>query len=59
MKDQHTVGHRIRVAALEHHIPYVTNLLTFRATVAAMRSLRSGGLQIRALNELAAHSLEV
>lgn len=38
MEGQHTVGHLIRVAALEHHIPYVANLVTFRATVAAMRT---------------------
>jgi len=59
MEGPHTVGQRIRVTALEHHIPYVTNLVTFRATVAAMRSLRSGSLPVRALNKLTAHSLEV
>jgi len=59
MKGQHTVGHRIRVAALDHHIPYVTNLLTLRATVAAMRTLRSGKLPVHALHEVAAHSLKV
>lgn len=58
MEGQHTVGHRIRAAALEHHIPYVTNLVTIRATVAAMHTLRSGRLPIRALHEGTAHSLK-
>jgi len=53
------VGYRIRVAALDHHIPYVTNLLAFRATVAAVRTLCSGKLPIHALHEVTAHSLKV
>ena len=59
MEGQHTVGHCIRVAALEHHIPYVTNLVTFRATVAAMRTLRSGQLPIHPLSDITSHSLKV
>ena len=44
-----TVGYRIRTAALEHHVPYVTTLVALRATVAAIRALRSGRLPIREL----------
>ena len=44
--------------ALEHHISYMTNLNTFRAAVAAMRTLRLGQLTIRALHEVTTHSLK-
>jgi len=47
-----TVGFRIRTAALDYHVPHVTNLLTLRAVVAAIRALRSGRLPIRALNDI-------
>ena len=53
------MGHRIRAAALEHHIPYVTSLVTFRATVAAMRALRSGPLASHALYKIQLPSLKV
>ncbi|MBN1874973.1 MAG: carbamoyl-phosphate synthase large subunit, partial [Anaerolineae bacterium] len=46
---QRSVGQRIRVAALDHHVPYVTTLVALRATVAAIRFLRSGKLPVRAL----------
>lgn len=44
-----SVGQRIRVAALDHHVPYVTTLVALRATVAAIRFLRAGRLPVRAL----------
>jgi len=44
-----SVGQRIRVAALDHHVPYVTTLVSLRATVAAIRFLRAGKLPVRAL----------
>ena len=59
VEGQHTVGHRIRAAALEHHIPFVTNLVTFRATVAAMRTLRSRQLPVHSLGNLVVHSLGI
>ena len=46
---QRSVGQRIRVAALDHHVPYVTTLVALRATVAAIRFLRAGKLPVRAL----------
>ena len=51
---QRTVGYRIRTAALEHHVPYVTTLAALRATVAAIRSLRSGRLPVRSLQHILA-----
>jgi len=36
-----TVGYRIRTAALDHHVPYVTTLVALRAAVAAIRALRT------------------
>jgi len=46
-----TVGYRIRTAALDYHVPYVTTLVALQATVAAIRSLRTGQLPVRALGE--------
>jgi carbamoyl-phosphate synthase large subunit len=51
LEGKRTVGYRIRTAALEYHIPYVTTLVALRATVAAIRSLRSGHLPVRALRD--------
>ena len=47
-----TVGYRIRTAALDHHVPYVTTLIALQATVAAIRSLRSGQLPVHSLQEI-------
>ena len=44
-----TSGYRIRTAALEHHVPYVTTLVALRATVAAIRYLRSRSLTVSPL----------
>ena len=52
-----TVGYRIRKAALDYHVPYVTTLVALRAAVAAIRSLRSGHLAVRSLNEISASGL--
>jgi len=43
-------GYRIRTAALEHHVPYVTTLVALQATVAAIRYLRTGSLGIGSLD---------
>jgi carbamoyl-phosphate synthase large subunit len=59
LEKRRSVGHRIRTAALRHHVPYVTTLAALRATVAAIRSLRSGHLPVRALNEIAGGTLEI
>jgi carbamoyl-phosphate synthase large subunit len=48
-----TVGFLIRAAALNYHVPYITALVSLRATVAAIRSLRSGHMPVRALGRLA------
>jgi carbamoyl-phosphate synthase large subunit len=50
--DARTSGYRIRTAALEHHVPYVTTLVALRATVAAIRFLRSQSLGVHRLGEL-------
>jgi carbamoyl-phosphate synthase large subunit len=47
--DRRSVGWRIRTAALDHHVPYVTTLVAFRATVAAIRRLQQGDLLVRPL----------
>ncbi len=47
-----TSGYRIRTAALGHHIPYVTTLVALRATVAAVRFLRSDSLTVNRLGEV-------
>lgn len=44
MEGERTVGYRIRVQALKHHIPCITTLAALRAAVAAIRgAIRSGG----------------
>lgn len=47
-----TVGYRIRTAALDYHVPYITTLVALRTAVAAIRSLYSGHLPVRALGEI-------
>jgi carbamoyl-phosphate synthase large subunit len=47
-----SVGYRIRTAALDYHVPYVTTLIALQAAVAAIRSLRSAELPVRALQTL-------
>jgi carbamoyl-phosphate synthase large subunit len=47
-----SVGYQIRTAALNYHVPYVTSLVALRAAVAATKSLRSGKLPVRALQEI-------
>ena len=44
-----TAGYRIRTAALQYHVPYVTTLVALRTTVAAIRFLRHGTLPVRTL----------
>jgi len=44
-------GFRMRVAALEHHVPYMTNVLTLRAAVAAIRTQRNGRPPVQRLDE--------
>ena len=44
-----TAGYRIRTAALQYHVPYVTTLVALRTTVAAIRFLRAGKLPVQAL----------
>ncbi len=46
-----TSGYRIRMAALEHHVPYVTTLVALRATVAAIRFLRTQKLTVGRLQQ--------
>jgi len=46
-----TSGYRIRTTALEHHVPYVTTLVALRATVAAVRYIRSQSLTVSRLGE--------
>jgi len=57
--ERRSVGYRIRTAALEYHVPYVTTLVALRAAAAAIRSLRSGRLPVRALEDISGDSLEV
>ncbi len=47
-----TSGYRIRTTALEHHVPYVTTLVALRATVAAIRHIRSQSLTVSRLGEV-------
>ena len=54
-----TVGHRIRTAALDYHIPYVTTLVGLRTTVAAVRALQRNPLPVRELGELRGSNSEV
>jgi carbamoyl-phosphate synthase large subunit len=44
-----SAGYRIRAAALQYHIPYVTTLVALRTTVASIRYLRAGKLPVQAL----------
>jgi carbamoyl-phosphate synthase large subunit len=53
-----SVGYRIRTAALDYQIPYVTSLVALRATVAAIRSLRGGRLPVRELGTVALGAVE-
>lgn len=59
LEERRTVGFRIRKAALEHHIPYVTTLVALQAAVAAIRNLRSGPLGVRELGDIWTGVLEV
>jgi carbamoyl-phosphate synthase large subunit len=58
VEGRRSVGYRIRTTALNHHVPYVTTLVALRATVAAIRALRSG-LSVRELGELTRVEREV
>jgi carbamoyl-phosphate synthase large subunit len=49
---QRTVGYRIREAALDNHVPYVTTLVALRATVAAIRAMRNSPPRALSLTEL-------
>jgi hypothetical protein len=44
---------------LNHHVPYVTTLVALRATVAAIRTLKSGRLPVRELGTISKGVLEV
>ncbi|MGC9468149.1 MAG: carbamoyl-phosphate synthase large subunit [Anaerolineae bacterium] len=50
-QDARSSGYRIRMAALQHHVPYVTTLVALRATVAAIRFLGSEALTVSRLGE--------
>ncbi|MBN1889620.1 MAG: hypothetical protein JW850_16610, partial [Thermoflexales bacterium] len=52
LQGKRSVGYRIRTAALDYHVPYVTTLIALQAAVAAIRSLRSAELPVRALGEI-------
>jgi carbamoyl-phosphate synthase large subunit len=52
LSDRRSIGYRIRKAALDHHVPYVTTRVALRATVAAIRILQSGSLPVREWNAL-------
>jgi carbamoyl-phosphate synthase large subunit len=52
------VGQRIRTTALKHHVPYITTLAALRAAIAAIRSIRSGRLPVRALNTISVSTSE-
>jgi len=41
----------MRIAALESHVPYMTNVLTLRAAVAAIRAQRDGRPPLRNLRD--------
>jgi carbamoyl-phosphate synthase large subunit len=49
--EERSSGSQMRIAALENHVPYMTNVLTLRAAVAAIRSHRSGRPPVRRLDE--------
>jgi carbamoyl-phosphate synthase large subunit len=44
-----SAGYRIRAAALQYHIPYVTTLVALRTTAASIRYLRAGTLPVQTL----------
>lgn len=46
-----SAGYRIRAAALQYHIPYVTTLVALRTTVASIRYLRAGALPVQTLTQ--------
>jgi carbamoyl-phosphate synthase large subunit len=52
LEGRRSVGYRIRTAALDYQVPYVTTLVALRATVAAIRSIRGGRLPVRALGTI-------
>ena len=54
VESQRTVGYRIRTAALDYHVPYVTTLVALRATVAAIRALRAGPMDVLTLADVTA-----
>jgi len=56
ISDRWTVGYRIRKAALDYHVPYVTTLVALRAVVSAIRLLDAGQPPIQALDEVLAGS---
>jgi carbamoyl-phosphate synthase large subunit len=47
-----SAGYRIRTAALECHVPYITTLVALRATVAAIRALRPGHVAVKELSNV-------
>ena len=47
-----SAGYRIRTAALEYHVPYITTPVALRATVAAIRSLRPGHVSVKKLGSV-------
>ena len=49
--EERTSGTRMRIAALESHVPYMTNVLTLRAAVAAIRVQRDGRPPLRNLRD--------
>ena len=46
-----SAGYRIRAAALQYHIPYVTTLVALRTTIASIRYLRAGALPVQTLTQ--------
>jgi carbamoyl-phosphate synthase large subunit len=50
LPSKRTVGYRIRTAALEYGVPYVTTLLGLQAAVSAIRFLRTGRPEIMTLD---------
>jgi carbamoyl-phosphate synthase large subunit len=53
-----SAGYRIRTAALECHVPYITTPVALRATVAAIRSLHTGRVSVRALDSISRTTME-
>lgn len=51
IQGERSSGFRMRIAALENHVPYMTNLLTLRAAVAAIRSQLNGSFSVQRLGE--------